>query len=81
MPNASVCQICGGAIPDAKRRETHTALCAGVVNEELNEALSDVARLRAKVKLASVLLREVLSGADILTNKKWMRMARNNLCD
>ena len=75
MPNGEVCSICGGAIPDAKQREVHTALCAGVVGEELSAVLSDVTRLRVKLKLASVLLQEVLSGADILTNKKWMRVA------
>ena len=61
--------------PDAKQREVHTALCAGVVGEALSAALSDVASLRVKLKLARVLLRDVLSGADVLTNKKWMRAA------
>ena len=80
MPNGEVCSICGGAIPDGKQRKAHTALCAAVVSEELCKALADVARFRAKVKLAGVLLREVLSGADIRTSLAmhsawWMRVA------
>jgi len=40
------CQICRGAIPDGEPRAGHTALCAGVVGEQLDIVVAEITRLR-----------------------------------
>jgi hypothetical protein len=51
MPTS--CQICGGAIPDGTQRAVHTALCAGVVVEQRDEAMWAICDL-ASARLANL---------------------------
>lgn len=36
----TTCQICGGALPNGEQPGGHTALCAGVVGEQLGIAVA-----------------------------------------
>jgi hypothetical protein len=39
MTRLTTCEICGGAIPNGEQMGGHTALCAGVVGEQLGIAV------------------------------------------
>ncbi len=69
---STTCQICGGAIPRGELTGGHTALCAGVIGEELNIAIAalqliagtngtECAYPRAEAEEALRLMRAVVS--------------------
>ena len=57
------CEFCSERMTSAPSHMDHVAECS-------KNPKVEVVQLRTKVKLAVMLLREVLSDADILTNRK-----------
>jgi hypothetical protein len=66
VSGSRTCSICGGAIPDCRESDVHTALCAGVVGVEL-------AQLREELKVLKTVGVELSRQDERNRIVKWLR--------